>query len=177
MKDGVYDCVGEKKDCSRELSPWWPSLYGVETSSSHRAAHPQRMELTWMMRMVMMFKRKTPCPSVYICTSAAAHAAALLSIFCLFSLSLHESTLPLFLDRTLWYICTQLCMFLHLISLYNDRYLNKWSGLNVFCDSCIRLQSCLILHKKTGSKKNSPVRLKELFNYRVQWGAHQSGFY
>lgn len=52
-------------------------LSGVETSSSQWAPRPWWTELTWMMRMVMMFKRKTPCPSVHIRTSAVAQAAIL----------------------------------------------------------------------------------------------------
>lgn len=104
---------------------------------------------------------------------------ALLTTFCRFSLFLLMKAHCSPCLTKMWYICIQ-CVNASYFSSYNARYLNKWSGLNVFCDSCICLQSCLILYEKkknSGSKKYSPARLKELFNYRVQWGAHQSGFY
>lgn len=149
VREGWCLWLCREKNCSRELSPCWPSLCGVETSSSHWAAGPQRTELTWMMTTVMIFKRKN---SLSICPHPHFYC---LSCCCSFSSCKH--TQRVFFSRFLknsaaHFVCS--CISLGILLLL------IMPGIGgVKC-----LQShCLISHKNVmDSFKNIPVRLLKI---------------
>lgn len=112
--------ITQIKNCSGELSLLWPFLCGVEKSSSHWAAAPWRIELTWMMRVVMMFKWKTPCPSVCIYIFSAFLGASVLSS-ALFSSCKHGQVMSdLFFKEDYIIVLYRICWLITLFFLHGS---------------------------------------------------------
>lgn len=167
---GVMSCTLNKgwclwlcreKNCSRELSPWWPPLCRVETSSSHSTAGPWWTKLTWMMRTVMMFKRKKSlsiCPTY---ASVASHCCFLSAS--VFPFSPHVGTFISLLFIAYPYTAVLGCILPLVMP-------DIWTS-EVVLTSILVSAVKVVFHMKhlTSLRLTQWGLLKEL-NYTVQWG-------